>query len=137
MPSLFRQPLLHTIMALEDFRNAVGVHINICRAKGYAAADLNSRSTECMKDGMGLPEVEKLVLLEIADRTAMCALHIIRHNLQVGFHIHCCPGYQQQVAAELSGVCLLRFLLHPDVAVKDSSPGPRSYNAPAQAQLRI
>ena len=137
MQSLFWQPSLHTIMALGGLRSAVGVHINNPRAKGYAAADLNSRRRDCMKDGAGLPEVEKLILLEIADRTAMRALHIIRHDLQVGFHVHCCPGYQQQVAAELSGVCLLRFLLHPDVAVKDSSPRPRSYNAPAQAQMRI
>ena len=86
---------------------------------------------------MGLPEVEELILLEIADCAAMCALHIIRHDLQVGLHIHCCPGHQQQVAAELSGVCLLCFLLHPDIAVKDSSPCPCSYNAPAQAQMRI
>lgn len=54
------------------------------------------------------PEIKQLLLRQITDGAAVGALHVIRDDLQVGLHIDGRLGHQQQVAAELPGVRLLR-----------------------------
>lgn len=53
-----------------------------------ALAVAESPSTACKRQGRRAPEVEQLSLLEVAHRAAMRALHVVRHNLQVGLHLH-------------------------------------------------
>ena len=53
----------------------------------------------------------------------MGALHIICDDLEVGLHIHCCAGHQQQAAAQLLGICLLCKLLNLDIPIKHAAPG--------------
>ncbi len=36
----------------------------------------------------GTPEVKELLLLEVAHSAPVRALYVVRHNLQVGLHVH-------------------------------------------------
>ena len=45
-------------------------------------------------------------------------------------------GHQEQVAAELGSICLLRGALHAHAAVEHAPPGARRHDAPARAHRR-
>ena len=91
--------------------------------------ELNREDVRRIRD---LPEIEELLFFKVAHCTAVRALHIVCHNLQVGLHVDGGAGNQQQVAAELAGIRLLCFLLHPHTPIKHPSASTRCHNTPAQ-----